>query len=209
MSIFRKFLPFEYNFFELFDRQAALLVRAAESFQTLVHSSSYEPHADRIRAIEMEGDHLVALCDEMVNKTFITPIDREEILKLTSTLDDVIDLIDAAADCIVIYKVGPMRQSVRDMTDLLIRATTAVRALLIPLKKMKQTDEIRNLCVEIHRIENEVDLVFRAALGELFEQESDAKTIIKWKEVLENLEETADRCEDVADNVQRIILEFD
>lgn len=209
MSIFRKILPFEYNFFELFNQHAVLLVRSAEEFEKLVHSSDYALHADRIKALELEADRLVYQCGELLHKTFITPFEREEILKLISTLDDILDLIDAAADCIVIYKIGAMKQSARDLSHLLLQGVKAVQAALLHLQMMKQTEEIRERCWEIHRIESETDLIFRTSLGELFDLENDPKTIIKWKEIFENLEEAADRCEDVADLVQGIVLEFD
>ena len=209
MSIFRKFLPAEFDFFQLFDRHAALVVKAAEEFQQLVHAKTYNSHGDRIKAIELEADGLVHECDELLHKTFITPFEREDIFKLIGTMDDVIDLIDAAAECMVIYKVGEIKPSAKDMAELVLQAAKSVQQALVPLKSMKQTEAIRSKCGEIHRIENETDLVFRAALGELFEQESDAKTIIKWKDVFENLEESVDRCEDVADLLQGIVLEFD
>lgn len=209
MSIFRKFLPIEFNFFHLFDQHAALVVKAAEEFHHLVHSKEFSSHADRIKAIELQADSFVHECDELLHKTFITPFEREDILKLISTMDDIVDLIDAAAECIVIYKIGAIKPSAIDMAQLVLQAAKSVQAALVPLRSMKQTEEIRSKCQEIHRIENETDLVFRATLGELFEQENDAKTIIKWKEVFENLEEAVDRCEDVADLLQGIVLEFD
>lgn len=209
MSIFKRFLPFEFNFFNLFDQHASLIVKAAEEFKLLVRSSAYVSHADRIKAIELEADSLIHQCDELLHKTFITPFEREDILKLISTMDDIVDLINAAAECIVTYKIGAMKPSASDFSDLVLQAAKAVQAALLPMRAMKQTEEIRSKCAEIHRIESETDLVFRAALGELFDQENDAKLIIKWKEVFENLEEAVDKCEDVADLLQGIVLEFD
>lgn len=207
--MFKRFLPYQFDFFQLFERHAALIVKCATEFQEMVHSKNYAFHADRIKGIELEADGVIHQCHENLHLTFLTPFEREDILKLISTMDDIIDLIDAAAECIVIYKIGSMKKSAHDLADLVLQSALKVQEVIVPLKKMKQTEQIRDRCIQIHRLENEADLVFRAALGELFDVEEDAKVIIKWKEVYENLENATDRCEDVADLVQGIVLEFD
>jgi uncharacterized protein Yka (UPF0111/DUF47 family) len=143
------------------------------------------------------------LCSTKLNQSFITPFDREDIHELTSQLDDVIDLIDAAASRFVLYRVASVRQGTVDLVKVLVSATVevsaAVRALSTPEKALKH-------CIEINRYENESDRLCRTLIAQLFDEETDSVQIIKWKEIFEVIETAVDKCEDVANVIEGVIL---
>ena len=122
-------------------------------------------------------------------------------------MDDVVDFVEAAADRIVLYELSPMTQDVRDLCDTLVRATEEVEQALRGLRDLRNADRIRQVCVDVNRLENEADTILRNALAKLFKSESDAITVLKWKEVYELIEEATDRCEDVANTIEGVVLE--
>ena len=208
--MFGKFLPREAGFFDLFDQHANVIVKCAKEFQLIAsHSSQIPLSVEKIRVLELEADNITHQCDEMLHKTFITPLDRDDILRLISKMDDIVDFIEAAASSLSVYKLNQMTPASKELADLVVSCSIEVEAAVKGLRNMKNSDAIRMHCVAINRLENEADLVLRNALGKLFEEEADAKTIIKWKEIYENLENATDRCEDVADVLQGLILEYD
>jgi uncharacterized protein len=208
--MFSKFLPQQTNFFELFDKHAEITVKSARAFHALAYAQdSVSGAADQIKGLELEADNVVHRCGEMLHKTFITPIDREDIMRLVSSMDNIVDFIDAAADCIVVYKVEGMKSAARDLAELVLACCIEVQKAVKALSDMKQADAIRAHCMRINQLENDADLVLRNALGRLFDEEPDARVIIKWKEIFENLERATDCCEDVADALEGIVLEYD
>ncbi|MDA8083321.1 MAG: DUF47 family protein, partial [Nitrospiraceae bacterium] len=186
--------PKEIDFFEIFDRAAlnitkasVLLVAMLEKFDRL------EERAKEIYEVEQEGDVLTHEIMKKLNKTFITPIDREDLHALASSLDDIIDLIWGAVDRVVVFKIEePTKEAVSMAKD--IQATTEVIHKAIHKLREKQYAHVQDYCIEINRLENQVDRDFRDALGKLFEEIRDPILIIKWKEIYEHLEDASDKC---------------
>lgn len=141
----------------------------------------------------------------MLNQTFLTPIDREDIHALVSRLDDVFDLIWASADRIYLFKVTEKVEGVEQLATSLMEHTKTLDLAIEELKK-KCYSFVQDLCIEINRLENETDRIFRKAIGDMFEKEKDPFRVIKWKEILEHLENATDRCEDVANILEGIVL---
>jgi uncharacterized protein len=196
------------NFFELFDRHAALTVQGCKEFLSLVSTgANVLAKASRIKEIEHEADAITHQCQEALHRTFITPLERDDIHRLASRLDDVIDLLDSAAERIALYRLTQMTPEVRDLADVLVRAACTVEIAVHGLNDMRNADAIRSSAAEISRLEKEADSILRAAVARLFSEEQDTRTLIKWKEIYESLEEATDRCEDVANILEGIVLE--
>ena len=206
--MFGRILPRETSFFDFFDRHAGLAVLATQELASLVSTgANLVPKAKRIKEIEHEADVVTHQCVEALHRTFITPIDRNHIHRLISRMDDVVDLVDAAADRIVLYELEPVWQGVRDLGDILVRSTETLEEAVALLRDMRHADEIRTRCVEVNRLENDADSVLRHAIANLFRKEKDPILLIKWKEIYEILERATDRCEDVANVIEGVTLE--
>ena len=205
-----RLLPRETNFFDFFDKHAQLSMEAAREFQSLVTTAAnIESKAKRIAEIEGQADTVTHQCVEALHRTFITPIDRNDIHRLITRLDDVLDLIEGAAERIVLYKLVEMPQEIKDLTDVLVRCTEEVAQAVQGLRTMKSADTVRRICIDINRLENEADSILRNAIARLFENEKNAITVIKWKEIYETLENATDRCEDVANIIEGVVLEHE
>jgi predicted phosphate transport protein (TIGR00153 family) len=203
-----RILPRETSFFDFFDRHAAVSVAAAQEFVSLVSTgANLVAKTKRIKELEHEADVVTHQCVEALHKTFITPIDRNYIHRLISRMDDVIDLTDAAADRITLYELETKWQGVRDLADVLLRATQTLEGAIQGLRDMRHPESIRQKCIDVNRLENEADAVLRHALANLFKKEPDPVKIIQWKEIYEILEAATDRCEDVANVIEGVTLE--
>lgn len=206
--MFAKLLPRETSFFDLFERHAELSVQGAKEFQSLVNSgANVGSKARRIQEIEHETDVITHQCVEALHKTFITPLDRYDIHRLISRMDDIMDAVEASSERIVLYDVTDMTAEVRDMADILVRASEAVVEAVRGLRNMKNAKDVLEKCVLINRLENDADAILRGAVARLFREEKNPVQIIKWKEIYENLELATDRCEDVANIIEGVILE--
>ena len=159
--------------------------------------------AFQIHDIEQECDVIAHGIIQRLNRTFVTPIDREDIHQLARSLDDVIDAIDAAAAVIRRYRVTPVRYGARELSTIIARSTHQVRMAVDALERKVGVHE---RAVEVNRLENEADRMHDEALRRLFEEERDPITVIKWKEVLDFLEEATDRCEDVANVLEGVVV---
>ena len=206
--MFGRLLPRETSFFDFFERHAAMTVQGAEEFLSLATTgANVTAKAKRIKEIEHECDTITHHCVEALHKTFITPIERDDIYRLISKMDDIMDYVEAAAERIALYKLTQMTADVRDLADVLLRATQEIEQTVKLLRSMENAAEISRKCIDINRLENESDSILRAAVARLFEDEQDTKLIIKWKEIYENLENATDRCEDVANIIEGVVLE--
>jgi uncharacterized protein Yka (UPF0111/DUF47 family) len=145
---------------------------------------------------------------DLLHQTFITPLDREDIHELSSTLDDVLDFIDAAAQRVLLFEIKQMPNEGRELAEVCVQATQKVQVAVGHLDNLKDPTAIKKLCVEINRLENEADHILRAAVAKLFRDENDIKNLIKLKEVYEILETVTDLCEDVANIIDGIVLEY-
>jgi predicted phosphate transport protein (TIGR00153 family) len=206
--MFGRFMPRETSFFDFFEEHAALTVEGAKEFLSLCTTgANIETKARRVHDIEHETDVITHRCVETLHKTFITPIDRDNIHRLITRMDDIMDYVEAAAERLALYELSVMTPEVRDLADVLVRATQQVEQALKGLRNLKNPQGVLKLCVDINRLENESDQILRRAVARLFKEEKDPILIIKWKEVYENLENAADRCEDVANIIEGVILE--
>ena len=206
--MFGRFMPKETSFFDFFEEHAALTVEGSREFLSLVSTgANIETKARRIHDIEHETDVITHRCVETLHKTFITPIDRDNIHRLITRMDDIMDYVEAAAERLALYELSVMTPEVRDLADVLVRAAQQVEVALKGLRNLKNPQAVLKVCIDINRLENESDQILRRAVARLFKEEKDPILIIKWKEIYENLENAADRCEDVANIIEGVILE--
>jgi predicted phosphate transport protein (TIGR00153 family) len=206
--MFGRLLPKETSFFDFFEQHAALTLEGAHEFQKLVSDGTNIPTvAKRILEIEHETDVITHRCVEALHKTFITPMDRDDIHRLISKMDDIMDCLEAAADRILLYEVKEVAPEAKEFASVLVQAIEEVGRGVKGLRNMKHASEVLEVCISINKLENQADTILRRALARLFKEEANAVEVIKWKEIFENLENAADVCEDVADIIEGVILE--
>ena len=202
-----RLVPQEMAFFDLFEKAAANAQRGAEELVAFLEKFDDLPErAKRIKDIEHAGDEITHEVIERLNKTFITPLDREDIHELACRLDDIVDLIDTAVTRIVLYKITKPIDDAKALARCLVHATRVIVQMLPLMRKMKDSEQIRQMCRDVHTQENEGDRIEQHALASLFEVGNDPLYVMKWKNVIEELEEATDRCEDVANVIEGIVL---
>src|SRR3989338_3870494 len=197
--------PKSKEFFDLIDQVAQNVLDAARILEDFVAS----PNEAKLRQLEDKehiGDHLTHTLIEMLNKTFITPIDREDIHALVTRLDDILDYIYGGAYRMVLYIMPYVNDNFKDLVRVLVRTAEEVSKATLKLSDLKHPQLVLAQCVEINRLENVADMAHRKAIAALFEEEKDPIAIIKIKEVLDQMETATDRCEDVANVIESIIL---
>jgi uncharacterized protein len=198
-------IPREEAFLELFKRAAHNMIEGSRLLKDMMeHYDSPVDQAKRIKDVEHVGDGITHDIALRLNQTFITPIDREDIHDLASALDDILDVAEAIADRFVLYKVTKPTDMAIKLADVLYQASVAVGAGVDRLG-MAHPD-VKECCVQMNSLENEADRVSRDAISALFERETDPMAVIKWKEIYEGFEVGTDRCEDVANILERIAL---
>ena len=198
------------EFFEFFERHAAKTLEAARLLHEMLENPA--PDAERqaaaIKSIEHEGDQITHRTMEMLHQTFLTPIDRGEIHQLISRLDDILDLVDSTAERIWLYQLRETQPEALSLATVLIHAVTEVQKAMTQLRNLKDRSGILQTCMEINRYENEGDQLIRKAVARLFREERDAILVLKWKEIYDYLEDAVDRCEDVANVLEGVALEY-
>jgi uncharacterized protein len=203
----QRLMPREDDFFALFQRQAENIVAGATAFtKMLEHYTGVPEQVQIVKAIEHSGDEITHQIYRKLNQTFITPFDREDIHELCGTMDDVIDLIDAAASRFVLYRIERVRAGTIDLSKVLTLATMELSAAI---HAIPSPDKALQRVIEINRLENESDRICRSLIARLFEEEKDPVQIIKWKEIFEVVETAVDKCEDVSNVIESIILKND
>jgi predicted phosphate transport protein (TIGR00153 family) len=197
--------PQENSFYDLFAQSASHLVRGSRELTTIlgVAHSEREAVATRMREIEHDADEATHEIIRKVNSSFITPFDREDIHGLASTLDDCMDMMDAAVDLIVLYRIGDLPAGISDQVEVLSRMSELTAEAMPRLRSMK---DLSGYWIEINRLENQADQIYRRLLAKLFGGEYDALTVMKMKEVIEQLEMAADAFEHTANTVESIAL---
>lgn len=201
-----KFFPKEIDFFEIFDRASVNITKAATLLVSLMENfDNIDIRAKEIHELEQDGDMLTHDIMKKLNKTFITPIDREDLYALASRLDDILDLIWAVADRLTVFKLKESTNEAIVMSKDLLTTAEYVHKAIKKLKE-KNYSHVQEYCIEINRLENRIDRGFRDALGKLFDEIKDPILIIKWKEIYEHLEDASDKCEDVANVIESIVL---
>ena len=205
---FSSLLPRDEQFFDYFEQAARNIVSGAQALADLLDDyQNVERKIERIRELEHVGDTLTHQVWEALHKTFVTPIDREDIATIVERLDDVMDYIDEAALSLQTYRITQPTQRAQELAHIIVRATTEVELAITLLRKREDLPKILPLTVEINRLENEGDYVFRHALAELFEEgQEDLASVIKWREIYDHLETAIDRCEDVANALEGVVL---
>ncbi len=200
-------IPREVRFFDLFERQAELIIKAAGLLHELVHNfADARAKAHAIKEIEHQGDQTTHEVVRRLNTTFITPMDREDIHALASRLDDVLDYIEAAAERLVVYRIKEPTSACRAMAEVIISIAHAMDRCI---RCLRTTDPgFHEHAVEVNRLENTADALLRDTLAEMFEQQPDPIEILKWKEIIETMEIVTDRCEDVVNVIESIILKM-
>lgn len=201
------FVPKENKFFELFEESAENIVKGARALQEMLHNWQFiDSQVAEITELEHKGDTITHQIISLVNRTFVTPFDREDIALLAHTMDDIIDFIHSAADSMFIYKIQRPTDRARELGDIIVKGAEEVQKAVSGLRKRSELKNIMQSCVEINRLENMADRVYRAAMAELFENTSDIALLIKWREIYEHLESATDRAEDVANALEGVAL---
>ena len=200
-------IPKEVRFFEYFEQQAQHMIEAGQLLDDLVREfSDARAKAHLIKEIEHKGDMVTHEIVRRLNTTFITPIDREDIHALATRMDDVLDFIEAAAERLVVYRVKEPTSGCRAMAKVIVEITEATARVIRCLRNMDPG--FHEHAVEVNRLENTADTLLRDSLAALFDEQSDPIEVIKWKEIYETMESVTDRCEDVANVIEGIILKM-
>jgi predicted phosphate transport protein (TIGR00153 family) len=212
--LFSKLLPREGNFFEMFNQHADRIVEAAHAFSRLVANySDLEKRAlynKEVDSAEQAADRITQEVNRILHTTFITPIDRDQIHQLINTMDDVADLIQDSAETMALYDVRHMTEDMLRLTDLSVKCCERLKDVVALIGNVRDADTAAaalKTCEEIDRLESDADHVMRAAMSRLFREEPDVREIIKLKAVYELLETITDKCEDVANVIEGIVLE--
>jgi len=205
MSFKEWIIPQDKIFFNLLEEQAALAVKVAELFQTMIREyKTFDVLIQRMKIMEHEGDDIVHKIIQKLHKSFITPIDHEDISKLASLYDDVIDLIDATANRIFLFRIEKPTEVVKEFADIIVRQVKEVSALTKHIRKINQT-EIEQKFKAIHSLENEADDLHDFAVVELFKERDPIKIMIM-KDIYEFLEQITDKCEDICLVIQDVVI---
>jgi predicted phosphate transport protein (TIGR00153 family) len=200
-------IPKEVRFFDYFEQQSQNIIRATGLLQELIHNfADARAKASAIKEVEHAADQITHEIVRRLNTTFITPIDREDIHDLATRLDDVLDFIEAAAERLVVYRIKEPTSACRAMADVIAAQVVAMDLCIRCLRTMDPG--FHEHAVEVNRLENRADTLLRETLAAMFEEENDPIEVIKWKEIYETLEAVTDRCEDVANVIEGIILKM-
>ncbi|TET70302.1 MAG: DUF47 domain-containing protein [Candidatus Zixiibacteriota bacterium] len=196
--------PKEVDFFKMLRESSANVLEGARALKELMENyTEVEAKVKRIQEIEHEGDQITHRIFDKLNKTFITPIDSEDIYSLTSELDDVLDAIEGIASRFLNFKITEPTPEAKDLVDIIYRAAEEINKALGNLRDL---DHTLPFCVEINRLENEADDIVESLIGRMFEEEEDIRKLLKWKEIYSRMEVAADRCEDVANVIEAIVV---
>ena len=194
-------------FFELYQESAENMVETAELMKNMVDNWETTEHSvEQIEEYEHKGDNTTHRIIELLHRTFVTPFDREDMATLAHSLDDIVDLIHAATVAMHIYKIDTPKEGAKELAGIIVTATKEVEVALKQLRHHPNLKQVLEHCIEINRLENAADKVFRSAMVELFENCDNTADIIKWREILEHMESATDRCEDVANVLEGVAL---
>ncbi len=201
-------LPKKNEFFTLFSKHAALCVDSTKLLAEFLEDlSNPEEKAKKIKAVEHDADTVTHDTMEMLQRSFITPIERGDIHRIASSIDDVVDHVEAASQRIYLYEIHEARPEAIEMARVLVHSAMAVERAVSALPNLKEAEAIRKVCKEINQFEHECDTLLRLATARLFREEKNPLEVIKWKEIYDNIESATDRCEDVANVVEGVVIE--
>lgn len=212
--VFGRLLPREGNFFELFNQHGQHIAEGARSFLAMVQSyanaEERDRHAHAVGEAERAADKITAEVHRLLHRTFITPLDRDQIHRLINAMDDVLDLLQDTSEVMSLYNLQHLTTDVMQLSEISVRCCDRVQhvlTLLPELKSAEVAESVLKTCAEIDQLESDADRVMRSAMSSLFRDEPDTRELIKLKAVYEHLESISDRCEDVANLVEGIVLE--
>lgn len=203
-----RLLPQEMNFFEYFKEISEHMVGAMKEYRRMLeYPNEMESRSRAIKDHEHRADEVTHKTMTLLHRTFITPLDREDIHALIKSIDDIVDFIDASAQRLFLYEVRRIPEDMAKLADVTVEGVELVKKAVSLLPNLKNSTQILEACVEINRIENQADHILRGAVAALFREEEDLRLLIKLKEVYELLETVSDRCEDVANIIESIVIE--
>jgi hypothetical protein len=208
-KIFQVLVPKDKKFYPLFCQASANLVECAQVFNELLLAKNEETRDElvkKVKKLEKAGDKITSTIFDQLNSTFITPFDREDIHKLTTRIDSVVDLINTSARRIQLYKLLDIPPVFLKMSDLLILSAKEIDTITIGLKDIHSISKFKDNCLQIGEWENESDVLNYSFLSEIFDNETNAISLIKKRDILNSLEKAMDKCEDVSDVFQTIIV---
>jgi predicted phosphate transport protein (TIGR00153 family) len=201
------FMPKEQKFFDLFEQSAQNIIKASKLLKEMLDNWQFiDSRVAEITELEHDGDSMTHQIISLLHRTFVTPFDREDIAELAHAMDDILDFIHSAADSMFIYKISKPTDRARELADVIVLAAVEVEKAISSLRHKNEFRQMLERCVEINRLENAADRIYRAAIGELFDNAKDMAEIIKWREIYEHMETATDRCEDVADVIEGVAL---
>jgi predicted phosphate transport protein (TIGR00153 family) len=202
-----RLIPKEEKFYDLFEELINKIEEGGKLFLDMVEKYEYPlPKITKLKELEHEADVITHRTYEKMHKSFLTPLDREDIYDLVNKMDSILDMIEASAARMNLYKVKKPTKVIIDQAKILNKAISKVKLIVYAMRDMKNSKMIIDACVEINTLENEGDIVLRTAMVDLFENEKDAIELIKWKEIFERIEESLDVCEDVSNIIEGIVL---
>jgi predicted phosphate transport protein (TIGR00153 family) len=206
--MFGRLMPTEGKFFDMFNQHAELCVKGAkEMLGLMTNFDDLENRVHAIESIEKQADKITYTAVDLLHKTFITPLDRDDIHKLITRMDDILDLMEDAAQTVSLYDLHSVTPEAKRLAELVLACCEKVKEAVALLSNMDNASKIVGICEEIDRLESDADHVMRAAMSKLFRDEPDVRNLIKMKAIYEILETVTDRCEDVANIIEGIIVE--
>ena len=212
--LFGKLLPREGNFYELFDQHGECISQAAKAFMLLIRNyddvAMREQYAAEVDSAEHSADRITAEVNRLLHTTFITPIAREQIHALINGMDDIVDLLQDATETLALYDVRKLTDGVRHLGEISVRCCERVQHAVSLLPKLSRADVAAaaiKTCEEIDKLESDADRVLRSSMSKLFREETDVRELIKLRTIYEHLESISDRCEDVANMIEGVVLE--
>jgi uncharacterized protein len=206
--MFGRLMPREGKFFDYFSEHADQLVLGAKELRALMDNVKELPERKRsIEKIEHRADKITQQTMQLLHATFITPLDRDEIHQLITRMDDILDLMEDVSQCMFLYDIHAVTDETRKLADICLVSCEKVKQAVSQLSNLKNAQTIMTLCKEIDRLEGDADEVMRGAMAKLFREEPDVKHLFKMKEIYQLLESVTDRCQDVANIVEAIVIE--
>jgi predicted phosphate transport protein (TIGR00153 family) len=200
-------IPKEEKFFDLFDQMARSLQQAGSLFMELATNwDPKSPAVQKLRDLEHECDITTHEIMDKLNRTFVTPIDREDIHGLAKELDDVVDIIQAISERLILFRITTVREDLVELAKVLEEAIANVSKAITSIRELNRPRRILDYCIEINRLENRGDRTFEQAIAKLFDNAKEPLEIIKWKEIYETTESAIDKCEDLANTIEGIVV---
>ena len=201
-----RFIPKEVQFFEMFERSSKILLEGGKLLEEIVsHFTDLPEKASRMERLEHDADQVTHEIMSNLNRTFITPIDREDIHQLSTALDDVMDFVEAVTERLILYKVKEVTPQFKAIAGVVARQIEEIHQMIPRLRALRHADILVH-CIEINRLENQADRILREGVAELFDKGGDPLEVMKWRELYDLLETATDKCEDVAVVIEGIFL---